>query len=110
MSTDDERGSAPLLVMMVVGLAAAVLSWLVEAGTDVAETARGQAVADLVALAAVAGGEEAAREVAAGNGVRLVRFEAEGTAVVVAVRRGSRTSTAHADDGFDGGRTTEPDR
>ena len=100
VTTHDERGSAPLLVMIVVGLLAVLLSWLVEAGNEVADRARGQAVADLVALAAVTGGEEAAREVASANGARLEWLEATGSGVAVGVRLGPTTATAHADDGF----------
>ena len=103
----DERGSAPLLLTMAVGLMAALLAWVAEAGTEVADRARGQAVADLVALAAVVGGADAAREVAAGNGARLMSIEAAGTRVAVVVRLGSTTATAHAEDGFAGGRTAE---
>ena len=100
VTTRDERGSAPLLVMVVVGLLTVLLAWLVEAGNEVADRARGQAVADLVALAAVTGGEEAAREVAGANGARLEWLVATGSGVAVGVRLGPATATAHADDGF----------
>ncbi len=92
----DERGQAAPLVLAVVALAIVVLLTLVPLARAAGERAAARTAADAAALAGAAEGEEAAREVAAANGGRLVAWRAEGRDVWVAVTLGDARATAKA--------------
>jgi hypothetical protein len=83
--------------MLGTAVMSATLSWLLDAGVEVADRARAQAVADLVALAATGGGPPAGREVAADNGAEVVRLEVSGGTTAVVVRLGRFEAAAHAE-------------
>lgn len=83
--TCSDRGSAlPVIagVLVLVGLCGLGLTRL---GVAVTDSARARTAADAAALAAVSGGEPAARALAAANGARLVRCVCAGDPVEVTV-------------------------
>jgi uncharacterized membrane protein len=91
-----ERGTASISVVLGTAVMAATTTWLMDAGVEVADRARAQAVADVVALAAASGGTEAGREVAEANGASVVRLEVAGGATAVTVALGDVAASAHA--------------
>lgn len=99
-----DRGQAALLVVLV----AAALFWvavtaLVAVGRHTVERTRAQTVADSAALGGLAGGRNAASELADEHGADLVEFRvaADTGVVTVVVRVGGRTATASASDVVD---------
>lgn len=96
MPDRDDRGSVlPLTVLVLV---AAVLGTLMVARLGEAATtrARAQAAADAAALAGAAEGREAARQVAAANGARLVSYVELGADAQVMVELGPAQAQARA--------------
>ena len=93
----EERGQvAPLLALFAVGIGLACLGLGRFAGGAV-DAASARTAADAAALAgADAGGEPAARSLAAANGGRLESFEAAGGDVRVRVHVGPHVVTARA--------------
>jgi Putative Flp pilus-assembly TadE/G-like len=97
----DERDAGqvlPLAAAMVAVVAAALIA-LVPLARALEDRARARTAADAAALAGAAGGEAAARRLAAADGGRLVRFTpagSGGTEVVVVVRVGRVAATARA--------------
>lgn len=63
------------------------------------EASRAQTAADAAALAAVSGGERAARTAAEANGGRLIRLDKEGTEAQVVVRIDDHEAAARAKTG-----------
>ena len=91
-----ERGQATPLLAIVLVLAALLLvptGLLIRATV---ERAQAQSAADAAALAGALDGENAAREVAADNGSRLVAYAAFDDWVQVTVVVGDRRATARA--------------
>lgn len=96
-----DRGQAVVLALVVATvLFVAVLVAAGVMGTRVAQRARAQAAADAVALAAVIGGDAAARQVAAANDAVVVSlsFDAATRSATVVVRVGEASATARATD------------
>jgi outer membrane lipoprotein SlyB len=91
-----ERGQAMPLVVGLVGLAVVVLWALVPLAHGATERARAATAADAAALAGAAEGEDAAREMAAANGARLVEWRADGPMVWVVVELGEARAEAKA--------------
>ena len=91
-----ERGQAvPLLLgVLVVGLV--LLIGVSRVGVAAVSAAKARTAADAAALAGAQWGREAAAEVAADNGGRLVAFAQEGVDVVVEVTVGDAIATARA--------------
>lgn len=97
----DDRGQAVVLVIIVAAvLFVAVLSAAATMGRHAIERGRAQSVADAVALAAVIGGDSAARQVASANGAAILSlvFDQRDDAVSVVVRVGDATAVARATD------------
>ena len=90
---DGEGGQAVPLVLAVVAFAVVVLLALVPLAQGAAARAQARTAADAAALAGAAEGEQAAREVAADNGARLVEWRQRGADVWVRVT----VRKAHAD-------------
>ena len=91
-----ERGSISVLgvgILAVIGVAIVLLGQL---GADAVRRARVTAVADVVAMAAVAEPEAAAR-VATANKASLVSSARDGFQTEVVVRRDGATATARAE-------------
>jgi type II secretory pathway pseudopilin PulG len=96
----DRGQAAVVVVMVVVALAALVMSGLAHFGTAVRDRTRAQAAADAAALAAIDGGAVAARRIASANGSTLVSW-VDGPGpdeVTVVVRVGDAVATARATD------------
>lgn len=93
--TSDD-GQAMPLVLGVVALAVVVLLALVPLARGTAQRAQAVTAADAAALAGAAEGEDAARQVAADNGGRLVAWRAEGADVWVTVVVGKARAHAKA--------------
>jgi hypothetical protein len=93
-----------LVVMLVIAVLSAALTWLAASSDQIVQVGRAQTVADLVALAGAVDGARAATEVAAANGARLVGFDGSDDQsahlgdgeVAVRIRLGKRTATARA--------------
>ena len=92
----DERGSISLLGVAVLALMGVALLALGEMGASAVRRARATAVADVVALAAVAEPHTAAR-VASANEAILVSSVRDGFRVEVVVRREGAVATAKAE-------------
>lgn len=92
----SERGQAAPLALVALLFAALLCVGVVRVGDAAGRRAGAQASADAVALAAAAGGEPAAAEVAAANGARLVHLADEGDDVQVTIRQRGTTATARA--------------
>jgi hypothetical protein len=80
----------------LIGLVVVVLWALVPLAKGADERARAGTAADAAALAGAADGEDAARDVAAANGARLVEWRAEGPMVWVVVELGHARAQAKA--------------
>jgi hypothetical protein len=91
-----DEGQAVPLVMGIVAVAVVVLLALVPLARGATDRARAGTAADAAALAGVAEGEGAAREVARANGGELLEWRAEGTEVWVVVRVGKARARAKA--------------
>lgn len=76
--------------------AAVVLVGIRQISDAATQRARADAVADMVALAAVTGGRQGAEAVSASNEAELVSFERRGEVVVVVVRRSAVRAVAAA--------------
>lgn len=97
-----------MLVAALLGVTALLVVGLGRLGGAVVVSARADAVADLVALAAVTGDEDGARRVAAADGATVVRFEGDPSGRSrVTVRLGAATAVAAAAPAPDG-RTVIP--
>ena len=92
-----ENGQTLVWFITVVVLVAMVLALVVRSGGAVASHARAQSVADLSALAAVTGGDDAALRSAAANGASVIGIRREGDAVTVAVRWRGLAASATAE-------------
>jgi hypothetical protein len=92
----DERGQAAPLVLVAILFTALSCLGLARLGAASAVAARSQAAADAAALAGAAGGEPAARRLAAANDAMLVEYRTVGADVEVTVERGGDTATARA--------------
>lgn len=92
----DERGQTLPLVVLVVCFAALVAVGTGRLATQAVVAAQTQTAADAAALAGAAAGPTAARQAAAANGARLVRFERSGTEVEVVVERSGTEAVARA--------------
>jgi hypothetical protein len=84
------------LVLGVVALAVVVLLAFVPLARGAGDRARAVTAADAAALAGAAEGEDAARQVAADNGGRVVAWHAEGPDVWVTVVVGEARAQAKA--------------
>ena len=95
-----DRGSM-LVFTVLVGLAftSAILLALVPWLDDVIDSRRAQHAADAAALAGVAGGPDAAAELAGMNGATLVAWSRSGRSVTVTVVVDGREASARATDG-----------
>jgi hypothetical protein len=83
-----QLGSAALLTLVLIVLAAGVLAGLSRLGAAAHAAARTEAIADVTALAAAGGGRPAADQVARSSGAALVDLVVlEDERVVVTVRR-----------------------
>lgn len=91
-----EQGSVTLVVAVGFVFAAVVLIGIRQISDAATQRARADAVADLVALAAVTGGRQGAEAVSASNEAQLVSFERRGEVVVVVVRRSAVRAVAAA--------------
>lgn len=83
-----------VLVLVVVGATAALM--LAHLGSLVASAERARATADVVALSAVTGGDDAATEVARANEASLTSIRRSGPLVVVRIERAGNSATAAA--------------
>lgn len=93
----SERGAAALLVVpTTLAVCAVAMVGITRAGTAATQRARVDAVADLVALAAVGGGDTGATDVASANGAVLVEARGVGTVRTVVIRWGALGATASA--------------
>lgn len=86
-----------MLSLAVVGVVLTAGLVLASASRATVLTARGQAVADLAALAGAVGGEGSAREVALANGATSVDSSADGPITVVELRYRGHLATAAAE-------------
>lgn len=75
----SEEGAAGVLVAALLGVTALLVLGLGRLGGAAVERARADAVADLVALAAVTGDVDGASSVAAADGATVIRLDAETT-------------------------------
>lgn len=91
-----DRGQAVLAVALVVAVAACAGWGIARLGAVMVQQQHARAAADAAALAAVQGGEQAARQVAAANGAELSRVTILGGDVVVEVAVGSSRAKARA--------------
>ena len=99
----DAAQTLPLVAALVV-CAGLLLLALIPLGRGAAERAQARAAADAAALAGAGEGPAAAREVAAANGGRVLRYQVEGTDVWVSVQVGGAVAEARARRGpVDGG-------
>jgi hypothetical protein len=80
-----QRGSVTLLTAMILVLIGVGALGLGRLGVNAVSQARARTAADAAALAGAAEGEGAARELAAANGGRMLRFEVEGNDTLVEV-------------------------
>lgn len=80
-----QRGSVTLLTAMILVLIGVGALGLGRLGVDAVCQARARTAADAAALAGAAEGEGAARELAAANGGRILRFEVEANDTLVEV-------------------------
>lgn len=92
----DERGQVVPLAAVALVLAGALALGVVRVARAVGDQAAADAAADAAALAAVHGGEPAARRVAEANGAVVVDYRERGRVVTVRIRRGRSTSEASA--------------
>jgi hypothetical protein len=91
-----DGGQAVPLVVAVVAVAVVVLLALVPLARAAQQRSTVRSAADAAALAGAAEGEDAAREVAAANGARLVEWHADGSDVWVAVTLDGARAAAKA--------------
>lgn len=91
----DDGQTVPLVLAVIV-VAVVVLLALVPLARASQQRAAARTAADAAALAGAAEGEEAAREVAAANGARLVSWQAAGLDVWVVVTLGDARAEAKA--------------
>ncbi|MFI5044126.1 MAG: hypothetical protein ACHQDC_04985 [Acidimicrobiales bacterium] len=91
-----QRGSALLVVPVCVAVVAALALGIGRIGDAAHRRARADAVADLVALAAVTGGDEAGTEVAQANRATMVTVSAAGSVRTVVVDLDGVRSSASA--------------
>lgn len=99
----SERGSAAIFVLVFVVVVSVLASGVVAVGHGATSRARAQSVADLVALATVVHGDDAAADLAAANGATLRRLAHHGHEVEVVVEWQGRAATASAAPGADDG-------
>jgi hypothetical protein len=99
---NSQRADAGQAMVAVVVTAAAIAMVATVAlgrlGGDAVSASRARAAADAAALAAVSGGEQAARELVARNGATLVSWVRTGDEVIVTVRVGDALASARATD------------
>lgn len=93
---DCARGSATVLSVLVVWLAAMCALGVGMVGRGLAEAARASAAADAAALAGAAHGREEAESIARANGAVLEEFARADLVVEVRVRVGRALATAAA--------------
>ena len=93
----DDAAQATVWTLAVLVVVMVSLSVLVRWSAATVASARLDATADLVALAAVTGGAGDAEDVARRNGARLDAFETSGMAVTVQVSRSGLTAQATAE-------------
>lgn len=91
-----DPGQAIVAVAVVLVVAALAAMAVARLGALMVRDQRAQAAADAAALAAVVGGEPAARRVAAANGATLVLFTVLGQDVLVGVSIGDAGAQARA--------------
>ncbi len=94
--TRTERGSASLVLLAGLAVAVVLATGVARVGDAAARRARADATADVVALAAVTGGDDAAAAIAAANGAEVRRLRRLGDTVVVDVTASGATSVAAA--------------
>jgi hypothetical protein len=92
----NEAGSALVVVPVALALAAALALGVGRLGVVAERRAAADAVADLVALAAVTGSESGARAVAEANGAAVESITADGGRWTVEVQRSGVRSRATA--------------
>jgi hypothetical protein len=94
-----DRGSMLVFVVLVgLGLTAAVTLALVPVLTGLVDHQRAQNAADAAALAGVTGGRSASAELASANGATLVSWSRAGHAVTVTVVLDGQEAVARATD------------
>lgn len=92
-----DHGQSVALVIMVAALVMAALAGAVQLGAVVVERQQARAAADAAALAALQGGEDAARAMAIANGAQLVSCRmVDVDTVEVVVASGEVTAVARA--------------
>ena len=93
----SEEGAATVLVAGLLGVVALLVLGLGRVGQAAVQSARADAVADLVALAAVTGDAPTVRRVAAGGGGRVVQMREQSAGRwTVLVQVGPATAVADA--------------
>lgn len=95
-ATDDDRGQAVVLVLAVVVIIIVMTVAMAAFAGHVHDIEQAQVAADAAALAAVDGGEAAARRLAAANQGVVVEFRAVGDDVLVTVEVDGRRASARA--------------
>lgn len=85
-----------ILAAAILVMAGALAAGIVRVSETVASTAAAQSAADAAALAAVDGGEQAAREISGANGASVIGYTDDGETVTVMVKRGCCTAEATA--------------
>lgn len=91
-----ERSAVTVLALVMVVVVATAILMLARFGSHVASVERAAATADVVALAAVTGGDSASREVARANGASLESLQWRGMVAVVHIELGGETAVAAA--------------
>jgi hypothetical protein len=97
-SRADERGQvAPLLAVLVLGVALAAVVIVAALGGSAGDRAAARTAADAGALAGAVGGDAAARRAVAANGGELVALHRDGDVVEVRARVGGAEATSRAE-------------
>jgi hypothetical protein len=96
---ERDRGQAVPIVIGVVAVLGAMVVGIGRFAVDLRDAAQARTAADAAALAGVAGGPDAAREMASANGAALVSINEDGDDVIVVVSVGRARASARATDG-----------
>ena len=96
MTHHGEKAQATLWVVAVVVVAMIVSLHLTQLASTADRRSTAQSVADVVALAGVTGGRDAAEAVTQRNGASLVEWTTSGGAVTVSIRRREVVASATA--------------
>ncbi|MEZ5246804.1 MAG: pilus assembly protein TadG-related protein [Acidimicrobiales bacterium] len=97
MRVHRDRGQALPLLLVALAVALIAVAVVARFGSITDEAARARTAADAAALAGVAEGRTAARQLAEANGGVLVDYVDEGSTVEVVVRVGTAAARARAE-------------